>query len=32
MPPGVDGLRSDVGLQPLAEYHEEFAEACAAAG
>jgi hypothetical protein len=26
---GVDGLRADVGLQPLAEYYEEFAEGCA---
>jgi hypothetical protein len=29
---GVDGVRADVGLQPLAEYYEEFAEGCAAEG
>jgi hypothetical protein len=29
---GVDGLRAEVGLQPLAEYYEQFAEGCAAEG
>jgi hypothetical protein len=28
----VDELRAEVGLQPLAEYYEQFAEGCAAEG